>query len=75
MYVCVQIVVFFLFFSAVDEGEVGWEFFRMFNKFIHVGIFFNVLYYRSLMVVVFCVCVCWGGGGGGGGGVHNICGH
>ena len=30
---------FFSFFSAVDEGEVGWDFFRMFNKFIHVGIF------------------------------------
>ena len=46
IYVYVQIVVFFFcccffsFFSAVDEGEVGWEFFRMFNKFIHVGIFF-----------------------------------
>ena len=33
IYVYVQIVVFCLFvcfiFSAVDEGEVGWEFFRM----------------------------------------------
>ena len=46
IYVYVQIVgcfflllLLFSFFSAVDEGEVGWEFFRMFNKFIHVGIF------------------------------------
>ena len=50
---------------------MGWEFFRMFNKFIHVGIFFNVLYYSSLMVVVFCVCV-GGGGGGGVGGAQQL---
>ena len=46
IYVYVQIVVFFFFlfvcfiFSAVDEGEVGWEFFRMFYQFYPCRHFF-----------------------------------
>ena len=65
--VCADCRVFFVFFfSAVDEGEVGWEFFRMFNKFIHVGIFLMYSIIAALWWWCFvCVCECvWGGGGG-----------
>ena len=69
IYVYVQIVSFFFFvlffcffFSAVDEGEVGWEFFRMFNKFIHVGIF---LMYSIIAALWWWCFVCVGGRGRG----------
>ena len=69
IYVYVQIVgcfflllLLFSFFSAVDEGEVGWEFFRMFNKFIHVGIF---LMYSIIAALWWWFFVCVGVGGEG----------
>ena len=44
---------------------MGWEFFRMFNKFIHVGIFLMYSIIAALWWWCFvCVCVGWGWGWG-----------